>query len=159
KTIRVWDVATGRPGCSSMRLIGYSDTAQFSADGRYVLTLGDGTVRMWDLAAAISERHILSHPLGVFDATFSPDGRHIATSSLFGKTRLWGAETGRPIGVTLTHSAGFPKRSEFSPDGRALLTITLDTGLREVTAWIWDLATREVVVGPLRHQLRLPCDE
>src|SRR5262249_47132375 len=47
-------------------------------------------------------------------------------------------------------------QARFSPDGRRLLTFATDVGSSHSDAWIWDLATRKITVGPLRHQFRSP---
>src|SRR6185369_2559118 len=48
-TARVWDVATGRPLTLALRHATNPTWAEFSADGRVLLTAdGEGVARVWD---------------------------------------------------------------------------------------------------------------
>jgi hypothetical protein len=66
---------------------------RFSADGRLLMTAsGDNTVRLWDAATGDEIGQPLTHPLGVYSADISPDGRRVATatySSDLGTARVW----------------------------------------------------------------------
>ena len=64
--------------------------AQFSPDGRTIVTASDDkTARLWD-AAAGRELQRLKHDSSVRAASFSPDGRTVVTASSDGTARLWG---------------------------------------------------------------------
>jgi WD40 repeat protein len=82
KTIRIWDIATGR---EERVLIGPTDRVTslvFSRDGqRLASTSADGTARVWDPATAAS---IYTFNLGsgwAQQATFSADGKLLAVSA------------------------------------------------------------------------------
>jgi WD40 repeat protein len=65
------------------------------------------------------------HRTGLLDAAFSPDGRHVVTTSFDNTLRAWDASTGR-----LLYSAYEPAyipRIAFSPDGQRLAT-AMSTG-------------------------------
>jgi tetratricopeptide (TPR) repeat protein len=56
KTVRLWDVATGKPVREPMRHEEFVTAAGFSPDGRTVLTVSlDLTVRMWPVPATVSD--------------------------------------------------------------------------------------------------------
>jgi WD40 repeat protein/uncharacterized caspase-like protein len=81
KTLRLWDVATGK----EMDRLFVSATAinfvQFSNDGRLVLTLSErGAARLWNVATGRMIAHLSERGAGpVGAATFSPDGRFVLT--------------------------------------------------------------------------------
>jgi tetratricopeptide (TPR) repeat protein len=65
--------------------------AEFSANGRYVVTASwDNTARVWDAATGEPVTPSLKHNNRVFFASFSPDGRQLATADSFGlNARVW----------------------------------------------------------------------
>jgi WD40 repeat protein/serine/threonine protein kinase len=79
---RVWDVATGR---ELVVLKGHANrvvTANFSPDGKHILTASwDGTACLWDAATG---KHLLTLSADRYSldrADFSPDGRRVLTLS------------------------------------------------------------------------------
>jgi hypothetical protein len=65
-------------------------------------------------------------------ATFSPDGRQIATASADGTAKVWEARTGECLFTLNGHSDQVMSVS-FSPDGRRIVT-----GSRDQKAKLWD---------------------
>jgi WD40 repeat protein/serine/threonine protein kinase len=86
----LWDAVTGAP---LLLLTGHQQnihTAQFSRDGRRLVSASDDeTARVWDTATG-AETHTLSgHNGPVRGACISPDGKMVATASADGSARLW----------------------------------------------------------------------
>ncbi len=71
----------------------------------------------------------------VYDATFSPDGKRIATVSQDKTAKIWEAATGKEL-LTLTGHADRVTKAAFSPDGKRLATAKTDK-----TTKVWDMAT------------------
>jgi WD40 repeat protein len=88
---------------------------------------------------------VMVHPKSVLAASFSPDGRLVATGSDDGKARLWDARTGRAVGAPLAHSGPVASLA-FSPDGRLLATASADR-----TARLWEVRTGRLHIPPLQH--------
>lgn len=142
---RIWNVQTG---ALLTTLTGHRDKitkVEFSPDGSRVLTAShDSTVRVWNvktgkLLILLKHPGKLLHPalplvIGwVFDATFSQDGRYIATASIDQNARIWDATTGKLRARLIGHD-GSVFKIRFSPDSRSLVSAGSDH-----TARIWDV--------------------
>jgi len=89
-TARIWDAATGR---QLLVLCGHTSqvsSADWSPDGRRVVTASsDGTTRIWD-AVSGAELLLLSTPANYFNyVSWSPDGQHLAAGSDQSGPVLW----------------------------------------------------------------------
>jgi WD40 repeat protein len=136
-TVRLWNAGAFRP--TGEPLIGHTGlvhAVRFSPDGRKLITVGDQTVRRWDMAtrreigapfAFDHDRAVQPVDLDVVAAAFSPDGRMVAAGDLYGTVRLWDSATGREIGDPMNpvNEVGtFYGGVEFSPDGRTLAIVS-----------------------------------
>jgi WD40 repeat protein/tRNA A-37 threonylcarbamoyl transferase component Bud32 len=140
---RVWDVATGRPLTPPLRHDYFLRSAEFSPDGRRVLTYTARQAWVWD---ADTGRRLcgLRHLYLVQHAAFSPDGRWVVTASQDKTARLWDARTGAPVCGPLRHG-GNVDCAAFSPDGRRVVT---GSGKE---ARLWDAQTAQPLSPALKH--------
>jgi WD40 repeat protein len=97
RSAHVYDTATGRELLPPLRHGDGVLHAEFSPDGRKILTAGeDYQARIWDSSnGQLLVR--LDHPDQVLSARFSHDSRWIATVCRDERTRVWEVETGEPI--------------------------------------------------------------
>jgi WD40 repeat protein/predicted Ser/Thr protein kinase len=116
---RLWDGNTAQPLPGPVCRVG------LSPDGRLVLTVGmDKKVCLWAAATGKMVAR-LQHPDQVGHASFSLDGRRLATASSSGgpgsgDVRLWSSDGGKLL-ATLQRPYCF--QALLSPDGKQLLTV------------------------------------
>jgi WD40 repeat protein len=146
RTIRLWDVATGRQ--MGKPLTGDSGTISsvaFSPNGK-VLASGsyDKTIRLWDVATG---RQIGKPLTGDTDevnsVAFSPDGQILASGSDDQTIRLWNAATGAEIGKPLAGATDAVNSVAFSPNGQILAS-----GSNDDTVRLWNVATGTEIGKP-----------
>jgi WD40 repeat protein len=143
RAARVWDALTGQPLTEPMRHRRAVTSAEFSPDGRRILTGSlDGTARIWNSQGG----EPLTEPLTqVATPRFSADGKRVLTTSAASAPCLWDVASGHALGRVLKHG-GYIWAAQFSPDGRRILTASWDK-----TARVWDAQTGRPVGEPMRH--------
>lgn len=143
RTIRLWDVASGRPRGDPLPNHQLLVTSlAFSPSGDLLAAVDrDGGVVVHDLATpALPGR---SFGTSVLAVAFRPDGARLATGS-GGDVQVWDVATGQPIGPPITAAASRIHQLAWSPDGGVLGVVTTDGHLS-----LRDAATGQVVATPL----------
>ena len=153
-TARVWDAQTGQPLIEPLKLAGTVSagqfhvgpmSAQFSPDGKRVVTVWRDTARVWDAQTGQPLTEPLKHTNRVTSAQFSPDGQRVVTASYDFTAQVWDAQTSRPLTEPLKH-ASWVSSAQFSPDGKRVVTASWDS-----TARVWDAQTGQPLTEPLKH--------
>ncbi len=114
--VKRWDLTAMDPTIS-VDLWEHSDLVDnvaFSADGRYVVSLGrDGTARVGQVELGVDANPlILRGTSAVTSAAISPDSRWVLTGSADGTARLWDLDVDRLIERTYTLVGGKPDSEE-----------------------------------------------
>jgi WD40 repeat protein len=136
----LWDPAAGEPPMATFGSQLAPGPAEFSPDGKHVLTVcHDRCARVWDAASGNQVGASLEHGGAVRRASFSPDGKQVVTASADGTARVWETTTGKAVGRPLRHGAPVVEAS-FSRGGRYVLTRGEDMVVR-----VWEAATGERV--------------
>jgi serine/threonine protein kinase len=136
KTIKIWEVATGK---QLRTLTGHSDWVNlvvYSPDGRYLASGGDDkTIKIWEVATGKQLRTLTGHSNMVWSVAYSPDGRYLASGDGDNTIKIWEVATGKELRTLTGHSD--PVLSVvYSPDGRYLASGSYDKTIK-----IWEVAT------------------
>jgi RNA polymerase sigma factor (sigma-70 family) len=140
KTLRLWDLATGRELRRFPPLHGSAYGLSVAADGKLVAVNDGGTAYLADLATGQLTQPKLQ-PLEIHTCVaLSPDGRTLAAGCVnmvaaTNPVRLWDVATGKPLHECAGH-AGDVKHIVFAPDGKMLAT-----GGGDQTVRLWDVST------------------
>jgi WD40 repeat protein/transcriptional regulator with XRE-family HTH domain len=141
KTVKLWEVATGKSIRTFSGHTGGVWDVVFSPDGKYLLTgSADSTARQWDVVRGETVQTFSGHAATIDSVAFSPDGKYILTAGAADLTaRLWDTDTGETL-HTLTGHSDRVVRVAYSPDGMHVLTGSVDG-----TARLWDAASGRAV--------------
>lgn len=143
-------VTLQRDGCQLWEIVGLPASAPSSAGETHGLVGGGGQTARAEKKEAPSARLIAQFPRHSESrdplvvsrdrrAFAFGDGSHICA---------YDAVSGKPLGPTLS-LPGYVWMSQFSPDGRALLTSAFDSA-HDGYVSVWDIATGQSRLGPLR---------
>jgi WD40 repeat protein/Tfp pilus assembly protein PilF len=134
RTVKFWDVATGKALFSLQGHLGDVTHLAFSPDGlRLATASSDATVKVWDATTPKAVRTLQGLQDGRIKFTFSPDGQRLACGGS-NKVRIWDVESAREL-YTLDHDA-YVRLMQFSLDGKRLASVSNSGSVK-----IWDAAS------------------
>ncbi|WP_435861517.1 nSTAND1 domain-containing NTPase [Streptomyces milbemycinicus] len=145
KTVRLWDVATGKLRATLTGDKDFVISVVFSPDGRTLASAGgDGKVRLWDVASGRLRTTLVRHTRQVWSLAFSPDGRTLASAGADKTVRLWDV----PAGTLRTtwNGPNLVRSVVFSPDGH-----TLAGGGQGGKVHLWDAASGRLRTTLMTH--------
>jgi WD40 repeat protein len=141
RTVRVWDIPSGKLLTKSERLAHVPYNVLFSPDGtRLLVVLSDNTVLLLDAGTAQPIGKPLPHQLkgagiSALQPAFDPSGQRVITQPKEKELQLWFARTGELLGPPLRHTnqiEGF----QFGAGGAILFTRT-----DHPSNFVWDTET------------------
>jgi WD40 repeat protein/tRNA A-37 threonylcarbamoyl transferase component Bud32 len=145
-TTRVWDAQSGKPLTKPLELGFVVWSAQFSPDGKRIVTaLSDDIARVWDAKTGQPLTEPMQHSKRVDSAQFSQDGKRIVTASWDDTARVWDAQSGQSLTDPLPHSQRVIW-AQFSPDGKQIVT-----ACRDKTVRVWDARSGKPLTQPFVH--------
>jgi WD40 repeat protein len=138
----VWDAKTGQElnAFKGRRFLAFSWDGQ-----RLAAEKNEGQMVLCDARSGRNETTLQLSKGMILSASFSPDGKHMASADMWGKAKVWDAKTGEEI-LTLP---GDVSRVCFNPDG------TLIAGAVGTAITIWDAATGKEHLTLKGHSARI----
>jgi WD40 repeat protein/serine/threonine protein kinase len=129
KTLRLWEVSTGRCLRTFEGHTGWVKSVCLSADGRWALSgseqrygkHNDNTLRLWEVSTGRCLRIFEGHTEGVKSVSLSADGRWALSGSWDKTLRLWEVSTGRCLRTFEGHTLSVNSVC-LSADGRWVLS-------------------------------------
>jgi WD40 repeat protein len=166
KTVRLWDLTTGKEIKQLKGHTGFTWQVGFSKDEKQAVSSGgpDKTVRLWDLDKGEEIRQYTGFAKRVYGAAISPDDKYVvggeggdgtedekATFDVY----LFDKETGKVVHTMKGHT-GYVWRAVFSPDSKMVAT----AGMNDGTFRIWSVETgKELHVGKKAHETGKEADD
>jgi WD40 repeat protein len=156
KTMKLWEIATGKCLATFAGHEGTIHFVSFSPDGRFAISGSkDSTLRIWDLASGACLRTLKARQK-ILSADISPDGWYIIAGSDYCGFKLWDFATGECL-RTFNQYKEFIKSIAFSPDGRYIITGSGQTGVGfdsslEYSVRRWELSSGNCVNSYKGHQ-------
>jgi WD40 repeat protein len=132
KTLRLWEVSSGRCLRTFQGHEGDVDSVAWSPDGRHALS-GGTTLRLWEVSSGKCLHSFQGHKYCVNSVAWSPDGRFALSGSEDKTLRLWEVSSGRCLRTFQGHEGGVNSVA-WRPDGRFALSGSEDKTLR-----LWEL--------------------
>jgi WD40 repeat protein len=155
RTVRIWNVATGRQAGPPLVHPSSLTAAALSRDGKWVLTgagnpligtdhVKEATARLWqtNTGKCIASR---PHKQRIGAVAFGQGGELALTGDDLGVVQLWKLPSGAAVDPPLVHESGI-EAAVFSPDGARVLTGTSDG-----TVHLWQAKTAKRVFPPRPH--------
>ena len=147
--VRVWDIASGAPLCEPARYAQRVTWAEFSPDGKRIVSGSfDGTLMQWQMPSTSGAELRLSHSSPVKAAIFSHSEDVIATLDDRGQSRLWDRASGGLL-WTSERMIGSTPRLQFSTNDQRLMVVAAPN------ARVLDARTGESIGPILRGQSSL----
>ncbi len=145
RTVRLWDVATGKNaailearGGDWVTSVAWSPNGKALASGGY-----DGTVRLWNVASRTNVATLEGHKDCVTSVAWRRDGKTLASGSCDGTVKVWDVASGKEIADLAAHSGGVWCVA-WTPGGRTLASggeaRILPSGLSDGAVKLWNVA-------------------
>ena len=139
KTLRLWDAETSDPLVEFRGHSNFVFCVRFNHPQANLLVSGsfDETVKLWDVRTGECVSTLPAHSDPVTGVDTNRDGTCVVSGSHDGLTRIWDTATGECLKTFFARGNPPVSSVRYSPNGRYILTGTLDETLR-----LWKVGTQ-----------------
>ncbi|HLP89165.1 MAG TPA: hypothetical protein VK184_11325 [Nostocaceae cyanobacterium] len=136
KTVKIWDVATGKELHTLRGHEKWVYSVNFSPNNQ-ILASGsdDHTIKLWDAYNGQELCTLTGHTEMIYGLNFSPDGKILASASIDKTIKIWDVSTGQNI-HTLKGHKNWVLSVCFSKNGKILASSCIDGVIK-----LWDVVT------------------
>jgi WD40 repeat protein len=146
RTLKLWEVATGKCLRTFTQHIGRVYSVCLSADSRFALSgCDDRTLKLWEVRTGECLHTFIGHTEEVTSVSLSADSRFALSGSVDGTLKLWEVRTGKCLRTLIGHTEGVTSvclsaDSRFALSGSGFIYITGEEG-GDGTLKLWEVAT------------------
>ncbi len=152
KTVRIWDVSTGK--CTNV-FPGHEDyisCLDISPNGRYIASgSGDGSIRIWEAQSGYCFQVLKEHHKAVAALNFTPDGQKLLSAGKDKIIRIWDCQTWQVLRYLKGHN-GMINGLAISRDGKTVVSGSWDNSIR-----MWNLESGECLWNSTGHTGHVRC--
>ncbi len=146
KTLKIWDLASGRAVATLEGHTWYVTACSVTPDGRYVVSASwDKTLKIWDLASGRVVATLEGHAYGVTACVVAPDGRYVVSASEDKTLKVWDLASECAVATLEGHAYGVTA-CVVAPDGQYVVSASSDETLK-----VWDLGSGRAVATLVGH--------
>jgi len=143
KTLKVWDLNTGRALATLEGHSGVVNSCAITPDGRRVVSAShDRTLKIWDLDTGCLVTTLKGHTGSVSSCAVTPDGQHVISASYDKTLRVWELDTGHLVTTLKGHTEAVTSCA-ITPNGRRVISASYNSENKDLK--IWDLDTGRVL--------------
>lgn len=147
KTIRLWDIPTGKARSTLYGHTHFVRAVAFHPQNHTLLASGsrDRTIKLWNLQTHQAVQTLIGHEHTINTVVFSPDGTLLASGSADKQVKLWNWQTGEVITSLAGHSLAVTALA-FSPSvGNSNSQPLLASTGADAIVQLWNLTTFELI--------------
>jgi len=136
KTLKVWDLATGRCRATLKGHTGSVSGVAVTPDGKTIVSgSSDKTLKVWGLETGRCHATFKGHTDDVYGVAVTPDGKTVVSASSDKTLKVWDLATGQCRATFEGHTNGVYGVA-VTPDGKTVVSGSGDNTLK-----VWDIKT------------------